>query len=69
MNKVLNRKGQARTKTSAVNLLLVDLMGERCQLYFKRQDELFEGVLRINDADWICGASFKPHWVLSLIHI
>ena len=58
-------KVEAPPKTSAVEVLLVELMGERCQLEFERQDEAFEGVLNssFDDLTWVCGATFKAHWV------
>ena len=63
--KSLTAKVEVHPKTSAVEVLLVELMGERCQLYFARQDEVFEGVLSssFDDLTWVCGATFKAHWV------
>ena len=63
--KALKAKVKTHPKTSAVEVLLMELMGERCQLYFARQDELFEGVLGSLDsyATWTCGATFEAHWV------
>ena len=68
MNKVLNKKIPVRTKASAANLLLVAHMGEKCTLQFERQDEVFEGVLRLSsDCEvWNCGASFESHWLTAI---
>ena len=61
--KTLNKK--ARTKTSVAGLLLMQLVGRVCRLQFERQDESFADFLQssIDGEDWVCGASFKPHWV------
>ena len=66
--KSLTAKVEAHPKTSAVEVLLVELMGERCQLEFERQDEVFEGVLNssFDDLTWVCGATFEAHWVNSI---
>ena len=63
--KTLNTKVQEHPKTSAVEVLLMELMGERCQLEFDRQDEVFEGVLRssFDDLTWECDATFEAHWL------
>ena len=66
--KTLNTKAEAHPKTSAVEVLLMELVGERCQLEFERQDEAFEGVLNssFDDLTWVCGASFEAHWLNSV---
>ena len=63
--KTLSTKVQAHPKTSAVEVLLMELVGERCQLEFERQDEVFEGVLRssFGDLTWECDATFEAHWL------
>jgi len=63
MNKIFSMLGTAIT--SAVELLLMELVGERCQLEFERQDEVFEGVLNssFDDLTWVCGATFEAHWL------
>lgn len=66
--KTLTAKVEVHPKTSAADLLLMELMGEKCTLKFDRQDEVFEGVLRSssNDAAWTCGASFEAHWLTAI---
>ena len=64
----LTAKVQAHPKTSAAELLLMELVGERCQLEFERQDEVFEGVLRssFDDLTWECDATFEAHWLTAI---
>ena len=61
----LPAKVEAHPKTSAVEVLLMELVGERCKLEFERQDEVFEGVLNssFDDLTWVCGATFEAHWL------
>jgi len=62
--KKLTTKVQEHPKTSAADLLLMELMGGTCQLQFERQDEVFEGVLHLSDGGaWQCDAIFQAHWL------
>ena len=68
--KTLTAKVEEHPKTSAAEMLLIELLCDTCQLQFERQDEVFEGVLvgsSDNDTDWVCGASFKPHWLTAIL--
>ena len=66
--KTLTAKVQAHPKTSAAEVLLMELVGERCQLEFERQVEVFEGVLRssFDDLTWECDATFEARWLTSI---
>ena len=79
MNKVFSMLGEAikklsamvqvNQKASAAEVLLIELLGEVCQLQFERQNEAFSGVLlgaSDNDTEWFCGASFKAHWLTAI---
>ena len=69
MNKVLSKKVEDHPKTSAAESLLMKLEGRECTLQFERQDEAFSGVLvdsLYSRASWICGASFKSHWLTAI---
>ena len=55
-------------KENAADLLLMEMMGETCQLSFDRQDEVFTGVLNSSDCDsgWRCDAFFRAHWLAAI---
>ena len=71
MNKVLSKKVEYHPKALAASSLLMGLGGEKCTLQFERQDEAFKGVLQLrflptSGVDWLCGASFKSHWLTAV---